>query len=121
MSARRFDLLSFLLGVTVVALPMTFMGTAVALDIGGLGHIGAHVKSLANIKKNLDGDVKTLTGDAKVLFTDKDSLMKIKDQLLKLAKDTKSQIDGISTLVGEVEGHIKTTQTPHLDDVHARW
>ncbi len=104
---RSFDLKSFVIGVIVTAVPFGFVGTAAALDFGG---ISTSVKNLVNIKKNLDGDIKYLSADAKVLFTDKDSLLQIKDQLFKLAAETKSQIESISKLVAEVETHIKKTQ-----------
>lgn len=99
---------SFVLGAVVA---VVFVGVspreAEAFDIAG---IAGSISRLVKIKKNLDGDVKNLTADAKLLFSDKDKLFQIKEQLLRLATETKSQIDSIQTLVGEVEGHIKKTQ-----------
>lgn len=105
-STRRFDGRSFLCGLAL-ALVLT-ASSAVAFDLGG---ITSSVKGLVNIKKNLDGDVKSLTDDAKTLLGSKDKLLKIKDSLFKLATETKSQIELITTLVAEVEGHLKKTQT----------
>jgi hypothetical protein len=110
----RLHLPSVALGAVLALAPVGFVGTAAALDLGGLGELGktvtTSVKSLLSIKKNLDGDVKALTGDAKVLLGDKDNLLEIKDQLMTLAKQTREQIDSITKLVAEVEGHLKTTQ-----------
>lgn len=104
----RLDLRSCLLGALIAAAPLLLVEPAGAFDLGG---ITKSVTRLASIKKNLDGDVKDLTADAKILISDKDKLLLIKDQLMKLASDTRSQIDGISALVGVVEGHLKQTQT----------
>lgn len=105
-STRRFDGRSFLYGL---ALALALSGTsAVAFDLGG---IASSVKGLVNIKKNLDGDVRNLTDDAKTLLGSKDKLLKIKDSLFKLASETKAQIELITSLVAEVEGHLKKTQT----------
>jgi hypothetical protein len=104
-SSSRLDLRSFALGL---ALAFAVTGTsAVAFDLGG---VTSSVKNLVNIKRNLDGDVKNLTEDAKMLLGSKDKLLKIKEALFKLAAETKSQIDLITTLVGEVDGHLKKTQ-----------
>lgn len=102
----RFDGRSFVYGL---ALAFSLSATsAVAFDLGG---IASSVKNLINIKKNLDSDVRLLTDDAKMLIGSKDKLLLIKNSLVKLATETKSQIDLITTLVGEVEGHLKRTQT----------
>lgn len=103
----RPDLISMALGAAFIGLPLAIVPGANAFDLGGMAK---SVTRLASIKKNLDSDVKNLTGDAKTLISDKDKLLLIKDQLMKLATDTRSQIDGISALVGVVEGHLKSTQ-----------
>jgi len=102
----RFDCRSFIFGI-VLALSFS-ASSAVAFNIGG---IASSVKNLVNIKKNLDSDVRLLTEDAKMLIGSKDKLLLIKNSLVKLATETKSQIDLITTLVGEVEGQLKRTQT----------
>jgi hypothetical protein len=102
----RFDGRSFICGL-ILAFSVS-ASSAVAFDLGG---IASSVKNLVNIKKNLDSDVRLLTEDAKVLIGSKDKLLLIKNSLMKLATETKSQIDLITTLVGEVEGHLKRTQT----------
>lgn len=104
--SSRFDGRSFICGL-VLAFSVTAT-SAVAFDLGGIAN---SVKNLVNIKKNLDSDVKLLTDDAKMLIGSKDKLLLIKNSLVKLATETKSQIDLIQTLVGEVEGHLKRTQT----------
>lgn len=103
----RIDFPSLAVGALLAAGPLLVIEPAEAFDLTG---VAKSVTRLASIKKNLDGDVKALTADAKTLIGDKDKLLLIKDQLLKLANDTKTQIDGISALVGVVEGHLKQTQ-----------
>ena len=104
--SRRFDGRSFICGLVLAF--SVFASSAVAFDLGGIAN---SVKNLVNIKKNLDSDVRLLTDDAKMLIGSKDKLLLIKNSLMKLATETKSQIDLINTLVGEVEGHLKRTQT----------
>jgi hypothetical protein len=97
----------FCTGVCGGALGVASFETARAFDFNAIGNA---VKSLASVKSNLDGDVRLLNADAKILIGDKDKLLLIKDKLVNLAKDTKSEIDSISLLVGEVEGHLKKAQ-----------
>lgn len=111
---------SFVLGAVVAFTVGGVSRPAEAFDLGG---IASSISKLVKIKKNLDGDVKNLTADAKTLFSDKDNLFQIKEQLLRLATETKTQIDSIQKLVGEVEGHIKKTQSDisqtakHVDEI----
>ncbi len=105
--SKRFHVVSFLLGIVFATTAIGFTEEASALDLVGLAKAASN---LANIKKNLDSDVKSLRTDATTLYSDKDNLMQIKEQLIKLSTETRAQIDSISKLVGEVEGHIKTTQ-----------
>ena len=106
--SKRVDVKSFVLGIVV---SVTFIGfqprQAEAIDFNA---IAKSVANLVKIKKNLDSDVRNLTADAKTLFGDKDNMIAIKDQLVRLSTETKAQIDTITTLVSEVEGHIKKTQ-----------
>ena len=116
MERRKLEIRSFAAGfATAVMVGITFGATAQAFDISKVTDLGKTVKnsiiSLINIKKNLDTDVKNLTADAKTLIGDKDKLLLIKDQLFTLSKQTKEQVDQISKLVAEVEGHLKSTQT----------
>jgi len=104
-NSRRFHGYSFVCGL-ILAFSVS-ASTAVAFNLAG---VASSVKSLVNIKKNLDADVRLLTQDAKMLIGSKDKLLLIKNSLVKLATETKSQIDLITTLVGEVEGQLKRTQ-----------
>lgn len=114
------DLKSFALGAVIATCAFGYTGRAEAINFGAIAN---SISNLVKIKKNLDGDVKALTKDAKVLFNDKDNLLTIKEQLLRLATETRAQIDSITKLVAEVEGHIKTTQTDisktskHVDEI----
>lgn len=115
MQRRKFDPRSFVGGVVcATVLGGIVSASAQGFDIGKVADLGKTVKNsvlaLVNIKKNLDNDVKNLTLDAKTLLADKDKLLLIKDQLFTLSKQTKEQVDLISKLVGEVEGHLKSTQ-----------
>lgn len=106
--SKRVDIKSFVLGIVV---SVTFIGLqprqAEAVNFNA---IAKSVANLIKIKKNLDNDVRALTADARTLFSDKDNMIAIKDQLVRLSTETKAQIDTITTLVSEVEGHIKKTQ-----------
>ena len=118
--SKLLDVKSFLLGAVIATCAFGYTGRAEAINFGA---IAKSVTNLVKIKKNLDGDVRALTKDAKVLFGDNDNLLAIKEQLLRLATETRTQIDSITKLVGEVEGHIKTTQgditktSKHVDEI----
>lgn len=118
---KRIHFKSFLLGAVVATAAVGYNPRqAEAIDFSA---IAKSIQNLSKVKRNLDNDVKALTADAKTLFGDKDNLLAIKEQLVRLATETRTQIDSITTLVGVVEGHIKTAQTDiaktskHVDEI----
>lgn len=116
---KQFHLGSFCFGfVTSLALLTGLVGGAgyalAGFDLGNFANtaklIAKSATNLVQVKQNLDKDVANLTADAKNMIGDKENLLSIKEQLTGLANKTREQIDGISKLVGVVEGHLKSTQ-----------